>query len=520
MSRTLGIEIEMPVAASGTGRSHKVAPYFQTMAELKRGRGIPASLVRLQGSPVAVHAPACISGLDNAYNNLESALGPFGGPGALQTLHATLETELDDIRRALSLEPGGAFAVNFSEHPCVRITRDYYYDIRPPKPIYDYWVNYRGWGHLAGVDAKSHNGPTTGVAPTEAVLCLNVLLAASPCFIALYANSPFESGRPTGFLENRLTLWPRMFAASRFACDRRLHRMPERPFLGWGDYFQWMFGPGTCMQFVVPPTDTDYKTPSQILQPEGDPPLLEYLHAASWRVRPCSGGQPFSLRPELRHLEFLQFSHFLDARLRFGLQPEASLEEFLARLDTCSRNCPRCSRGDVPAWECGCPSAPESDFCDYFASQLRYVYIEGRAPGANLPDAELACLDNADIPASVAISASAMQLGLFNRLEEARKLLSAHPWSTLRQLREESLRHGLAAESHGLHVSRLCHELLDLAQEGLPPETHWMLAYPRHVLQTGRSGAARALAAFERMSGGREARLLRLVQQRALVRTG
>lgn len=518
MPRTLGIEIEMPVATKGTGKSHKVGPYFQAMAQCKRLRGLQADVHQLQSRPVAVLSNKCVSGLDNAYNNLESALGPYGGEDGLETLHQALQHELQDIAAALSQEPGGAFAVNFSEHPSVQITREYYEWIRPPKPIYDYWVDYRGWQHMAGVDAKAHNGPTTGVAPEEALLCLNVLLAASPCFIALYANSPFEAGQVTGFKENRLTLWPRMFATSRFACDRKLHQLPERPFLGWGDYFHWLFGPGTCMQFVVPPHDKDYKTPSLMLQPEGDPSLLDYLHARTWRARSCFGGEWVTLRPELRHLEFLQFSHFLDARVRFGLHEGASLEEFLARYDACRKAClNQCTRPGSSAWECGCPSSPERDFCDYFTSQLRYTYIEGRAPGANLPDKELAGLDDGHVPASVAVSASALQMGLANRLEAARKWLSQYPWQLLRSLREASLRQGLQAEEQGLKLANLCQELLDLAEDGLRPQDRWMLAYPRHVLRTGQSGADRALASYERLNGSSENRLLRLVREREMV---
>lgn len=52
--------------------------------------------------------------------------------------------------------------------------------MRAPKPIYDYWVEYRGWNHAVGVDAKAQNGPTTGVPVHDAVRALNVILAAAP----------------------------------------------------------------------------------------------------------------------------------------------------------------------------------------------------------------------------------------------------------------------------------------------------------------------------------------------------
>lgn len=88
------------------------------------------------------------------------------------------------------------------------------------------------------------------VADRKAVLALNVILAASPAFIALFANSPFENGEYSGYRENRLTLWPRMFRHARFAADDRLHRLPGRAFADLRDYFEWMFGEGSTMQLA------------------------------------------------------------------------------------------------------------------------------------------------------------------------------------------------------------------------------------------------------------------------------
>lgn len=522
MPRTLGIEIEMPVAAKRTGASRKVETYFDNLATIKQRQGLEAEVDFIDDQPVAVRTEQCVSGLDNAYNNLESAIGPFGGEDGLESLHSALHRELADVGEALEQEPnGGAVAVNFSEHPCVSINKEYYEWIRLPKPIYDYWIGFRGWEHMAGVDAKAHNGPTTGVSPHEAVLCLNVLLAASPCFIALYANSPFENARPTGYRENRLTIWPRMFATSRFTCDRKLHRMPPRPFWGWGDYFNWMFGPGTCMQFVAPLNNSgkvDYKTPKDLVIPENSPSLLEYLRAPSWPGRSMFGGGMVTLHPRLRQLEFLQYSQFLDARLRFALAEEAPLEEFLSKLENCRGRClAACSKNRNDGWNHGCPSQEEVDFSEYFASRLKYAYIEGRAPGANLPDRELMGLDDAEVPASVATSASALQMGLLNQFEQAREVFSRHPWHCFLGLREEAVRHGMAAVFEGLRIDALCHELLELASDGLRPEDRWLLAYPRHVLRTGQSGADRALATYERMNGDSKERLLRLVRERAMV---
>ncbi len=513
--QSLGVEIEMPVASRRTGASHKVGPYFENLAEIKRARRLHPTIERIGDVAVAVHEGLVVSGLDNAFNNLESAFGPFIGNGNLDTLQQSVRQELADVAAALDREPdGGAMVINFSEHPLVHIDPAYYTWIRSPKGIYDYWVGYRGWEHMAGVDAKAHNGPTTGVSPIDAVRSLNVLLASSACFIALYANSPFEDGDITGLRENRLSIWPRMFKSSRFACDRFLHCMPQRPFQGWGDYFHWMFGPGTNMQFLVPAQHKDYKKPSGVLVVEGDPCLLDFLHAPSWAARPLCGGDALQMRPCLQHLEFQQYCNFLDARLRFGFQDALPLDEFLTHLDACQN--PAADAPPAP-WSAYSPSTQEQQFSAFMDRHLRYAYIEGRAAGANQADAELTHLDDTEVAASVVCSASALQHGLLHNLHNAHAVLARHPWSRLRALREEAVRHGMAAVCGELRVDTLCADLLEVAADGLPSKHQWLLSYPRHVLKTGRNGADRALEAYERMSGGREERLLRLVRQRAMV---
>lgn len=509
----LGVEIEMPVAALQSGASHKVGPYFAALAALKAGRGAAVELQRIGDCVVGLHSGCVVSGLDNAFNNLESAIGPLCGVGNLLQLQAMIRQELEDVSTALDQEPGGgAMVLNFSQHPDVRIDQAYYLDIRCPKGIYDYWVGYRGWSHHVGVDAKAHNGPTTGVEPREAVHCLNVILGAAPCFIALYANSPFEAGRLTGLAENRLTIWPRMFATSRFPGDRFLHRMPARPFRGWGDYFLWMFGPGTAMHFVSPLERVDYKKPGTMLLPEGDPPLLEFLAQRYWPARPLHGGVPVMVQPSLRHLEFQQFGNFLDARVRFGLGDIQFREPFLERLTACQD-----ADADPGHWPGECATPAENAFCELMAGHLLYSYIEGRAAGANQADRELLDLPDTDVAASVASSACAFQLGLCNNLERAHRLLAGVGWETLRGLRGEVVRHGLRAEWKGQRVTKLCATLLDLAAAGLSAAEQRLLAYPRHVLSKGQNGSDRAVAAFERLNGPPEERLHRLIQARRML---
>src|SRR5258708_27376554 len=126
-----------------------------------------------------------------------------------------------------------------------------------------------------------------------------------------------------------------------------------------------MFGAGTVMQAVPVDSSEGYKTAATSIQVEGDPSLLEFLRGASWKGRCLYSGQQVTLQPSIKHLEFLQFAQFLDARIRFGLQTVPSIEEFFA------------------AWEQ--PRGLER----LFTKHADYCYIEGRAAGANFPDGDL-----------------------------------------------------------------------------------------------------------------------------------
>ncbi len=490
--RSLGLEIEMPVACRETGESHRVCSFFRNLERAKVQRGQEVHIERRGDVDLAVHAGCVVSGVDNAFNNLESAIGPVCREvDGLAELNTLLRRELEDVSACLEQE--GAMVVNFSEHPHVCIDRKYYEWMRSPKPIYDYWVGYRGWNHMAGVDAKAHNGPTTGVEVEELALACNILLATSPAFIALFANSPFEDGKLTGRSENRMTIWSRISSTSRFACDRWLHQMPERPFSGLGDYFRWMFGPGTNMQFVVGEDVKDYKKSGSMLVVEGDPPLLEYLRRERWLARPL-GGEPVWVRPSVRHLEFQQFCNFLDARIRYALVDDFPVAEFLTALD-----------------------AGEDALLSLMRDRVRYCYIEGRAAGANQADKFLASLPDPRVAVSTAISPSALQTGLLKDPAATWEKLCRHSWTDLRGLRQEAVDNGLRGEFNGLKMRDFCAEVLELAGKGLDLEDSWMLAYPKYVLETGENGSDRAIRLFESLPGTTPQRLAALVQERAMV---
>lgn len=485
---TLGVEMEMAVARCDDGASHAVGPFFDTLCRLKTARGLPAEISHVDGRSMAVDTPLVHSSVDNAFNNLESAIGPIpagdgaDGTSALHRLDALMRWELSTVLEALAAE--GAFVVNASQHPDVRIDNVYYHGIRAPKPIYDYWVRHRGWDHSVGVDAKAQNGPTTGVQPGDAVKALNVVLAAAPAFIALTANSPLEAGRPTGLKETRLTIWPRMFANARFPADLSLQALPDRPFDSLRDYFTWMFGRDTRMQAVpVEMGQRDYKGQRTIAVPEGEPSLLEFLAAPRWSARRLDTGESTSLTPALGHLEYLQFCHFLDARIRFGLRPGIELAQF------------------HEAWQ------RDGGLEELFSDWAAYTYIEGRAPGANFADAELWDTAGDVVAASITIAPSALQKGLLANLDAAWRELGRLDWTAVAALRQAAIRDGLDGRVDDLSLRTLCARVVELASDGLATDEQWMLAYPFYVLESGLGGADRTLARFERLGGDALGRL-------------
>lgn len=492
--RTLGVEIEMAVADRASGDSHCVRSFFRALHAIKSAKGEAAVLDRAGDADLAVRTPLVFTSVDNAYNNLETAIGPLADgreESGLRRLDACLREEMADVRAALAQE--GAAVLNLSQHPAVEITDRLYRAIRAPKPIYDYWVGYRGWRHQVGIDAKAQNGPTTGVPVAQAVAALNVVLAASVAFIGLFANSPFENGRATGLKETRLTIWPRMFAQARFPADARLCRLPDRPFRDLRHYMDWMFGEGTAMQVVPMAATRDYKGTKDIVRVEGDPSLIEFLHRPYWPAVRLAGRERAVVAPDLRHVEFLQFSHFLDARIRYGFAEAAEVGAFI-----------EARRRDGGLEE-------------LFERICGHCYIEGRAPGANFADADLVEEAGDEVGASVLIAPSALQMGLIRNLEAAERWALRLDWGGLGKLRGAAVREGLHGSVAGLSVEALCAEVLELAGAGLRSDEQWMLAYPLHVLRRRSNGADRALALMERLRGNEEGRLRQLIRRRMAV---
>ena len=98
---TLGLEMEMVVARRGSGLSHPVVRYFDTLAGLKRGRDATARVAAQGGRDIAVLGEHGVSGVDNGFNLLETSFAPVAGQaGGLDRLARQVWRELADARRA------------------------------------------------------------------------------------------------------------------------------------------------------------------------------------------------------------------------------------------------------------------------------------------------------------------------------------------------------------------------------------------------------------------------------------
>lgn len=459
----LGLEIEMVVADARTGASALVSHYFDRLTKIKQAQGVTPEPMVLQDRCVGIRTPQADCGLDNGYNLLETALAPVdGGAGGLDRLAVLAHQELADTLEAL--QPDGLTVLNASQHPACQRNQTWYQQACVPRPIYKELVNYRGWVHHEGIDAKAQNGANTSVPVHQGVQALNIMIALSAASIALFANSPLESGKLTGHQENRLTLWPRVFEPANFPGDALLARYPERPFHDLGDYFRWMFQPGTVTRALPMAPGGDYKWGPTVI-PDHDPSLYEFLHAPRWSGRCVDTGALMLLRPHALHFQHSQIAQFLDARWRYSLQELPELPELLQ------------------AWQ------QEGGLEELFARCGISGYVEGRAPGAGFVDARLLQDAGAAVARSVLIAPIALQQGLLANAEQALALMRERGWEHLGTLRDHAITHGVAHAQ----IRELCADVLDIARGGLSPEDRHWLEYADYVLQSGRTGAARML---------------------------
>ncbi|NYT77569.1 hypothetical protein H0A71_11240 [Alcaligenaceae bacterium] len=479
----LGLEMEMVVVDAVTGASLPVESYFDSLMAIKRARGQVCEPIFIDQRCVGTHTPLAECGLDNGFNLLETAMAPVaGGKGGLDRLAAVAYQELADTQQALKVD--GACVLNASQHPACPRDQRWYQSVCVPRTIYNELRGYRGWHHWEGIDAKAQNGANTSVAVEHAVLALNVAVALAPASIALFANSPLESGVPAGYKENRMTLWARVFGPARFPGDLFLSMYPKRAFHDMADFFSWMFGRGTVTRGLPMNASYDYKAAPVVILDEA-PSLMAFLQSSQWPGRRTDTGQTVLLQPHAHHVEYSQIGQFLDARLRYRLDRLPALEEIMQ------------------AWR------QDGGLESLFAAHGAQTYIEARAPGAVFADAALIEEAGTDVAYSVLLSPSALQAGLLANLDEAWRLVTDRGWQTLGSLRLPAMRAGMDDPS----VRTLCTDVLAVAKAGLDKtEEHW-LAYPDFVLASGRSAADRQLDTWM-AARGTEAQKLAALQAR------
>jgi hypothetical protein len=480
----------MVVAHSQTGASLPIDAYFTALRAIKQDRGVACQDITLAGRCIGLQTDTAECGLDNGFNLLETALAPVDDSASgLELLAALAHQELADTLQALESDQG--CVLNVSQHPDCPRNADWYAKVCVPRPIYHELRDHRGWHHWEGIDAKAQNGANTSVPLRHAVQALNAAIALAPASLALFANSPLESGRDTGLKENRMTIWPRVFGPARFKGDALLCTYPARPFIDLGDFFRWMFGSGTVARGLPLEQSYDYKSVPTVLL-DNDPCLADFLSAPAWRGRRSDDGSAVELAPYAGHFEYSQIGQFLDARLRYRLDVLPPLPDLMQ------------------AWQ------RDGGLEALFAACGAQAYIEARAPGAGFADECLLREGGIAEAHSLLLAPSAVQKGLLANLDEATRLVEEWGWQTLGALREPAMRLGL----DDARVKLLCSQVLSVARAGLPStEVRW-LAYPEFVLASGRTGADRLLDTWNSATGSAGHRLAALLPHHAAVHPG
>ena len=474
--RTYGLELEKAIADRSTGMLHAVGnDFFHRVAHRAVKRGQTPSFGFSDKRPDTILSVTTDDlgdqGLDNGYNLLETAL-PY--TTEFEKLAEIAEADLDVTVDALKEE--GASMVNLSIHPLGSTDEKTYKAFAAPKTLYDY-LGARGWDHSAGIDAKAQNSPATGVSAHEAADAVSVMIGSGAAMVGLFANSPYAEGQRTPYKESRLMMWDRMLGGSPVKGDHRTAQFPPERFETLAQYFNWMHGGDSGIHFVLADNKGYKKVGDSLIVVEGNPSVLDYLAMPETQGRTLNdmlsgnNDHPISVVPDISHMETMQFAQFAGARVRYGLQHDGF---------PTARFLEACRRPDKRGVE------------DIFAQNANFVYIEGRDPGANFPDGELYESGDA-IAQSTFMSPSAIQAGLIQNLDGAVSYLNGYHWQHLGALRDAAIRDGLQGEVDGVTVGKFADDILKIAAEGLQPEQERLLAYPEHVLRTGKNGADRAV---------------------------
>lgn len=461
---TLGAEIEKPISDIETGLPRGMSQIsFRRISENFENSELEYSDIK-PDLAIGVNSPQIGHiGLDNGFNLQETSSKVTSDLKELQNI---LNTDLKTIQNVLAEE--GATVINLAIHPLGKTDSETHKAFVAPKGVYKY-IALRGWDHSAGIDAKAQNSPSTGVDPKDAARALTTIIGASAAFVGLFANSPFQEGEISPYKEVRLKMWDRFMKNSISEGDRATAKFPEKPFITLKDYFDWMFGKGTNIHFVIA-SGGNYKTfGDAAILIENNPSVLEYLSMKNANGVFLNSGEKIQVTPHLSHAETLQFAQFASARIRWHFDhSKVNTEQFIE-------------------------SYKQNDLEALFSNgAVSDIYIEGRDPGANFPDSYLNSLDE-NIAKSTVISPSAIQSGLINNLDEASKFINSFEWKNLNLLRESAIKNGLHGNSGDLNVYDFAKKILEIAERGLSSKNEPLLAYPHLVLRTKKNGADRAI---------------------------
>lgn len=492
---TYGLELEK-VFTGLDGTPHCVGDaYFIGLQARAQNRGEQASLKDTNHVLVGVENERGVESLDNSFFLGESSTRPVTAKeGGLNVLSLLVKSQIDDVAGVLADE--GAGLLNMANHPLISLSAKNYKRHVVPKPVYDYMRNVRMWDHKVGINAKAQNSPSTGVTTEIASEALNGIIGMGGVFVGLFGNSPFEQAAKTPYKESRLMMWSDMFKHATFGSDLALSRMPAKPFTGLAHYFNWMFGKDTAMYFLVNARDdhlpNNEKGDVKFTRILGDPPMLEFMKGRSWVGTDTESGEEYTVSPSIGHFAMNQFTHFSAARIRYGLKDDVDVDPGLVAATIAS--------GDKPT------ESLFHDICDFF-------YIEGRDPGANLPDAYLRGMGDV-IAESVVMSPSALQAGLIANLDATTRYWHSLGWDTLRGLRDAAIKDGLQGRYNGHKVREVAAKAISIASEGLDPSEQWMLEYPQFVLESGENGAERAIRRFDELPGNDAKKIARISKER------
>lgn len=460
---TLGAEIEKPISKIKTGEPHGVSQGFFNRVTAMLNTKPEYSDIE-PGTIIGTTSDQLHVGLDNAFNLQETSI-PNPTTDILE-LEEWLKTDLRIVQKALTAE--GATVINLSIHPLGQTNDESYKAFVAPKGVYKY-IALRGWDHKAGIDAKAQNSPSTGVEPELAAKALTTIIGSSAAFIGIFANSPFCGNRLSPCEETRLTMWERFMENSSSEGDKVTARFPQKPFESLKDYFNWMFGPGTNIHFVMA-SGGSYKTfGDQAILIDGNPAVLDYLRMQKAKGKLLNSGKEIIVEPVLSHLEAMQFAQFSSARIRYKFNhQQINKHDFLEAFDNDKLEELLAAKG------------------------LESMYIEGRDPGANFPDRQLR-EKGENLAWSTVISPSALQVGLINNLDEASAYIRSFDWQTLGELRNAAIVQGLGGRAEGLQVREFATKIVEVAAKGLTSKQHRLLEYPLQVIASNENGADRAL---------------------------